>query len=485
MKSLLSRCSAAIAALVVLAVPARLEAAPAAPRYVAIDLGTLGGPNSYFNLPGHPMNAGGDVAVQADTSTFSSGCGCYLDAVFVWSHGVKTELGQLPNGFYSGPFAINDNGLVAGLSFTTTNDPVLNSPEARAVLWRNGQAINLGTLPGGDESNAFMVNDQGLVAGPSNNAIPDPYGCDIFICWPTQTRGFVWRNGVMKDMGTLGGPDALPLFMNNQGQIAGVSYTSFIPNPTTGQPTMDMFLWQNGTIRDLGNLGGTLSFVGGLTHAINSRGEVVGQSDLPGDQTQHPVLWDGKRLLDLGTLGGDNGEAGGVNEAGQVVGTADLPGSQVRHAFLWTRGHMTDLVPAQGGLCSFGQDLNNRGQAVGISTNCHHAARAATLWEDGSAFDLNTLIGPSPLHLTEGIHINDRGEILADGVLPNGDQRAVLLVPAASAASLGLGTMPVTSPAFTTERGTTVTRSLSAPHAIRIPSRGRPVVGYHVRVLRR
>jgi hypothetical protein len=44
-------------------------------------------------------------------------------------------------------------------------------------------------------------------------------------------------------------------------------------------------------------------------------------------------------------------------------------------------------------------------------------------------FDLNTLISPSPVHLTETLQINDRGEILAGGFLPNGGQRMVLLVP--------------------------------------------------------
>src|SRR5215469_16220841 len=97
--------------------------------------------------------------------------------------------------------------------------------------------------------------------------------------------------------------------LNEGGQVAGQSYTSSIPNPDTGIPTFDPFLWQNGVMRDLGTLGGTMGF----TNAMNNSGRVVGFSDLAGDQTFHPYLWDGNTLLDLGTLGGDNGEALGIN----------------------------------------------------------------------------------------------------------------------------------------------------------------------------
>ena len=45
--------------------------------------------------------------------------------------------------------------------------------------------------------------------------------------------------------------------------------------------------------------------------------------------------------------------------------------------------------------------------------------------------DLNTLIGPNPaIYLYEATSINDRGEIGGDGfLLPNGDNRAFLLIP--------------------------------------------------------
>ena len=68
--------------------------------------------------------------------------------------------------------------------------------------------------------------------------------------------------------------------INNLGEVVGGSYVDVIPNPGTGVPTSDPFLWRNGKMIDLGNLGGTLSAATG----INNRTEIVGTSNLPGDR---------------------------------------------------------------------------------------------------------------------------------------------------------------------------------------------------------
>ena len=68
---------------------------------------------------------------------------------------------------------------------------------------------------------------------------------------------------------------------------------------------------ETGTTIDLGTLGGVWS----SATAFNDHGQVVGASNLPGDASQHPYLWDGSRLLDLGTLGGSSGIAWWLNNA--------------------------------------------------------------------------------------------------------------------------------------------------------------------------
>jgi probable HAF family extracellular repeat protein len=407
-------------------------------------MGTFGGPSAYPDLPGRTMNADGALVAQADTSTpdpYAPNCttpDCLDLLGFVWRNGVRAQLPSL-GGVLDAPFSISDTGLIAGASAINTIDPMTGFPEQRAVIWKAGEITNLGTLPGGTESNAFLVNDQGLVAGPSNNDIPDPYGCGVFdVCWPNETRGFVWQNGEMKDMGTLGGTDTNPAFMNNAGQIAGQSFTNNIPNPATGFPTMDPFLWQNGHMQDLGTLGGAF----GVPNGMNSRGEVVGQSDLLGDQTAHPFLWNGTKMIDLGTLGGPNGAANWVNDAGDIVGTADLTplptGRVLHHGFLWKNGAMTDLPPVGGALCSVATSVNDLDQAVGRQGNCSRKSLGAMLWDRGTGYNLNSLVAPTDLYLYEAISINDQGEIVAQAVLPNGDNRVVLLVPAALAARDGL-----------------------------------------------
>src|SRR3954467_3838407 len=122
----------------------------------------------------------------------------------------------------------------------------------------------------------------------------------LFFPTATQMRTFVWQRGEIQDIGTLGGPDAAPgPGCNNQrsGVIVGASYTSFTPNAASGVPTIHPFLWDNGTMTDLGSLGGTHS----EAQCINNRGQVIGWSNLSGDSIRHAFLWQNGHMQDLGT----------------------------------------------------------------------------------------------------------------------------------------------------------------------------------------
>ncbi len=142
----------------------------------------------------------------------------------------------------------------------------------------------------------------------------------------------------MRDLGDLGGPDSFAIFVSDRGAIAGVSYTSSIPDPTQtfcGQdiPPQDPFLWESGRMIDIGSLGGICGFIFGL----NNSGQVIGLSDLAGDLATHPFLWDLKttpHLQDLGTLGGSFGFATALNDAGEVAGGANTQGRRIRASWL-------------------------------------------------------------------------------------------------------------------------------------------------------
>jgi probable HAF family extracellular repeat protein len=405
--------------------------------YKLIDLGTLGGPNSSFPNPltGFELTNMGHAVVEADTTTpdpYAQNCWqetCLINHTFSWHDGVKIDLGALSGVNNSIPFATNTRGQTIGVSENGLFDPLTGFPEARAVLWQDGEILDLGTF-GGNNAIANSINTHGQVVGGAQNAIPDSFAfCDQPFAFATQVHAFSWQDGAMRDLGTLGGDDSCALILNDQGQVAGFSYTNSTANPNTGIPTLDPFLWERGTMRDLGSLGGTVGF----PNWINNFGQVVGQSDLAGDQLAHPFFWsrDGG-MRDLGTLGGDTGFASWVNDAGEVIGQADLQGSgpQLHHGFVWKNGKMTDLGTVDGDPCSRALSINSQGQITGASTNCTEYQHAF-LWENGGPMiDLNSLIHPgSALTVREGDEINDRGEIAGEAVLPNGDPHAVLLVP--------------------------------------------------------
>jgi probable HAF family extracellular repeat protein len=356
----------------------------------------------------------------------------YLTHAFAWHNGRLRDLGALPGNNSSAVFEVNGSGAGAGMSETAITDPHTGWPADHAVLFQGGKVTDLGTLPGGFESQANAINDQGQVSGFASNGTRDKYSFfHVFggpgPCgpsgWGTQARSFVWRNGVMRDIGTLGGPDAIMTTQNAHGQITGQSWTSATPNPATGIPTLDPFLWAGGHLRDLGTLGGTVGFANWL----NDRGEVVGLSDLAGDQTAHPFLWANGDMRDLGTLGGDFGFANSVNDRGFVVGGAQAA-DQNFHGFVWRHGKMHDLPPVAGAPWTFANSVNDHGQVAGLETTAHGKELFAMLWSGGHGYNLNTLIAPSKLHLVTAEYINDRGEIVGHGVLPNGNQRVFLLI---------------------------------------------------------
>jgi probable HAF family extracellular repeat protein len=405
-------------------------------RYKLVDLGTLGGPDStIFGITG-PLNNRGMVSSCATTSVpdpgfpninpyFTAPGDSYIQHAFLWQDGDLSDLGTLPGGTSSCEQWISDTGLIVGGSTNGLIDSESGFPAVHATLWLGRKPFDLGTL-GGNESIAFAVNNFGQVAGGASNKIADS-NSSFFFPGATQMHAVFWRDGVIQDLHTLGeGTDSMAYNVNEVGQVAGMSFTNNTINSTTGLPTVDVFLWEKGKMHDLGTLGGVLS----LLSELNNRGQVAGYSNLSGDLTHHPFIGDRTGLKDLGTFGGDNGVANWLNDEGQVVGTADFPGDVIHHAFVWKDGVMTDLGTVDGDGCSNGVGINSLGEMVGTSTNCHGSVLHLFLWERGSMLNLSSLILPgSDVIFNDPTFINDRGEIAGDGVLPNGDLHAVLLIP--------------------------------------------------------
>jgi probable HAF family extracellular repeat protein len=225
----------------------------------------------------------------------------------------------------------------------------------------------------------------------------------------------------MRDIGTLGGPDTAMEALNARGQIAGSAYTSTTIDPITNAPITHPFLYSDGRMRDLGTLGGTSAVFGGL----NDLGQVVGQSNLAGDdRPPHPFLWDGAHLRDLGTLGGALGSASFIDNAGRIVGFASLADEATTHAFLFKRGTMTDLSGPGGPPCTGANAVNAAEQVVG--NTCLSDTQDALLWENGKEYDLNAL-APSSNHLQEPVAIDDDGNIVVTGTRADGKHRLFLL----------------------------------------------------------
>ncbi len=298
-------------------------------------------------------------------------------------------------GFLSGmtnseAYAVNSKGQATGASWDT------GSTNSRAFLWDPKTKVmqDLGTPAEWPKSEGDSINAKGQVAGQLMK--PEPGGSHIFFWDP--------KSG-MQDLGNLGGTNAWVAWhsgINDKGQLCGASET-----PPSN--FFHAFFWDPKTkvMQDLGALpGGTWSYA----YAINSKGQVVGEST--SSSGQRAFLWDPKTkvMQDLGTLpGGTWSHAYAINSKGQVVG--DSTSSSGQHAFFWDPKTkvMQDLGALPGGTWSYASWINSNGQVVGranIGDQQH-----AFFWDPkvGNMVDLGTLPGGTG---SEAWSINSNGQIV-------------------------------------------------------------------------
>ncbi len=339
---------------------------------------------------------------------------------------IVTKLSSSLGGTASRGNSINNLGWVAGWSNLPGNG------SRHAALWRDGSILDLRTLGGPNSAVQWPgQNNAGMIVGIAETGGLDPLGeewsCSGF--FPTVThhicRGFVWEDGVMTPLPTLGGNNGFATGVNDRGQVVGWAETP-VHDPTCNSPQVLQFravVWEpkKGTMQQLPPLPGDST---SAATAINESGQAVGIS---GDcdvavgrfSARHAVLWDHGTVTEIPNLGGTSWHTPmAINQRGDVVGFSnpaepgDEVGGFIARAFLWTKGseRAQDLRTLPGDVFSEAFGINARGQVVGVSFGGPNGARAV-LWQDGVPTDLNDLVSVYPDVLRSAQDINDAGQI--------------------------------------------------------------------------
>lgn len=281
-------------------------------------------------------------------------------------HYTIVQLGSLGGtSFESGNMTINDRSWV---------DSASNLPgdmNHHAFVWIDGHITDLGTL-GGPNSNIGQMNDRGdVTVGGADTGIPDPLGEDWCGFGTQQTcLSFIWNNGIRTLIPTLGGNNGDVADIDGSGQLVlGFAETTF-HDPTCIPPQVlgfEAFLWDRRTnnIQVLPPLAGD-----SITAAfdMNNNGEVAGTSG---------------------------------------ICTTGIAPSSATHAVIWRNGKPTDLGTLGGNTSNVAFAVNNHGQVVGISTLSDNATVHTFLSQDGQMTDLGTLPGDTFSFVG---NINDKGQ---------------------------------------------------------------------------
>ncbi|HBY62405.1 MAG TPA: hypothetical protein DEH78_21490 [Solibacterales bacterium] len=214
----------------------------------------------------------------------------------VWSNGGATPLSDRE----SYGMAINASGQAAG------------SVDGQAFVFSNGaiRAINVG----GMWSSAYGINNTGWVVGTVETA-------------GGQFRGFLALpgGGVVSNIGNYA------MAVSDSGHVAG--------HARAANGWLQAFVWQNGVLTPIGTLGGLMSF----GYGVNGSGWTVGYSE-KADGAIAAFLYRDGVLYDLNALVPElNGwflqTAYAINGTGQIVGSGLYQGQP--------RAFRLDLIPAQ------------------------------------------------------------------------------------------------------------------------------------------
>ena len=301
-----------------------------------------------------------------------------LSCVAVAAEGAKptwniTDLGALGSRGSIG-LALNNRGDAGGYSKAVP--PGMKYDYIHAFLWRDGQMIDLGsqvgTPPGTGNSQVSAINDAGVavIQGTDgvilyqdgaftrlgfNASVADINHAGWFVGGyydGTATHGYVWHDGAMQDLGTLGGTTSSATAINDKGVVVGTSQVA-------GNAGTRGFVWENGQLTPIPTFGGASSIVAD----INSHGVVVGSAqDASGAWIAY--LYDGKSGLQPIPNWPAGATVFAINDHGVILGDTG------RNGFTWDKGTVTYLetlpdVQAKGWSRLFVIDMNDRGDIVG------------------------------------------------------------------------------------------------------------------------
>ncbi|HME89031.1 MAG TPA: hypothetical protein VKE30_07470 [Chthoniobacterales bacterium] len=381
------------------------------------------------------------VRIPLSTLLIAMGCGLFAASQQQYTITDLPSLGGQNNRANS----INDRGWLAGFSNLSGNQ------SRHAALWRDGALTDLGTLGGPNSNVTWSVKaNSGIVTGISQTSNPDPlseaWSSAAFYPGATGTGfinlGFVWQNGTMRALPTLGGNNGFATGANSRGQIVGWAENS-VHDPTCVPPQQLQFrpVVYGPMANQISELPLPNGDTSGAATGINEQDQVVGISGIcdqaVGRNTaKHALLWDKNgKIVDLGNLGAPFWNTPtNINQRGDVVGFAGAPGDpdgNFLQAFIWTpESGIQPLGFLPGDVHSEAYGINEKRQVVGLSCDADGNCRAF-IWQNGVMTDLNSLKPASyTARLEQARDINEAGEIAGRSIDPVTGRKAFLATPA-------------------------------------------------------
>lgn len=224
----------------------------------------------------------------------------------------------------------------------------------------------------------------------------------FYVAFEHASHAFLYDSGTLTDLGTFGGDTSIGYAINNSGQIAGQS-------DLTDNAQTHAFLYSGVSPLDLGTLGGTWS----SALAINDAGQVAGNSLPANGGMSAAFLYNNGALVSLGSLGGGYSYAAAINNQTVVAGESSIASGDT-HGFVYSGG-MTD-VGTLGGTYSTVYALNDAGVAVGISSLADGTMHGFT-WVGGTLTDVGTLGGD----FSVAFAVNQPGQVIGDATTTDGE----------------------------------------------------------------